>query len=136
MTPRRRSKDIKYIDLRALSNGRINTYGLVLAYLQKKWPDTPLENDLALQPDTVPLVASRCAVGHTFMYKDSIRYGSSLDNRSTKDRFGLVDFADTQVPCKLLYHFEIHIGGKSPVFCSVIQRMLADDAIPSMPWDL
>ncbi|KAL7282470.1 hypothetical protein ACG7TL_003941 [Trametes sanguinea] len=136
LIPQRKSKDPKYTNLRKLITSQTNPYQLLLTYLQKLWPETPLVDDLTMQQKTVPLIASRCAVGLPFVYKNGLRFGSLLDNRSTKDRYALVDFTQAQVPCKLLYHFQVMIPGQPEVLCSVVRRMQAGSMIPTMPWDL
>ncbi|KAL7283633.1 hypothetical protein ACG7TL_003069 [Trametes sanguinea] len=136
LIPQRKSVEIKYTNLRTLITPQVNPYRLVLAYLQCLWPEQSLVDDLTLQPGAIPLVASRCAVGLPFVYKDGLRFGSLLDNRSTKDRFALVNFPEAQVPCKLLYHLQIVVKGKPEELCSIVRRMRADPMLPTMPWDL
>ena len=131
-----RGKTLKYTDLRQISTGTLNVYALILSYACKIWPDVDIVNDLTLRPNTVPMLASRCAVGLPFLYKNGLRFGSFLDRRSEKDRFALVDFDDGQLPCRLLYHLELSIPNKMPRVCTIVQRMLADDLIPIMPWSL
>lgn len=135
--PRQRGQQIKYTDLRRISQpGSHNMYALILKFAQTVWTDISIVDDMTFTPGTTPLVASACAVSLPVIFKTGLQFGSLLDNRSEADRFACVDFPQAQVPAKLLYHFELSVPSKQPILCSVVQRMVWDDNIPTMPWSL
>ncbi|KAL6307607.1 hypothetical protein BKA93DRAFT_815915 [Sparassis latifolia] len=130
----RRKKETRFINLRSLPHAEV--YGLLLSYAHSAWPDLNIVDDFTTFAGFIPLSASHSAIGIPFLYRDGIRYGSSLDGRSQADRHACVDFTHSRVPCRLLYHFKLSITGKPHVFCSIVQRMKADERIPTMPWSM
>ncbi|KAF8997092.1 hypothetical protein BDQ17DRAFT_1429299 [Cyathus striatus] len=103
-----------YSNLRKLSDSTI--YGLLLNYAQQVWPQLDIIDNFTIRGGSTPFFAHGSTKSYPFIIKNGIRYGS--------------------IPCKLVYHFEVAVGSENPVLCSIVQRCIADDAIPSMPWDL
>jgi len=62
-----------------LPNG--TTYSLLLWYLQELWPDLNIIDDTSIQ-DGTPLYRSKAACPVTYIWKDGIHYGSSINMHS------------------------------------------------------
>ncbi|KAH9935806.1 hypothetical protein B0H21DRAFT_878742 [Amylocystis lapponica] len=94
----------RYTDIRKLPHA--NIYPLLLEYARSQWPQLNVVDDFTALPNSTPLIGSQCIKTLPFIYKEGIRYGSSVDLRSRADRFACVDFeSGGRTPCHLLYHF-------------------------------
>ncbi|KAG1818780.1 hypothetical protein EV424DRAFT_1347585 [Suillus variegatus] len=105
-----------------------------LQHPQYKFPDLNVVDDMTAELGTTVLFASRSAKVLPFIVKDGIRFGSATATRTNADQFAGVLMHDTRVPCKIIYHFEIHLPDQV-FYCSAVQKMVSDDRIPIMPWD-
>lgn len=73
----------------------------------------------------------------SFILRAGIRYGSCTAPRTDADQYALVSIDGELVPCRIIHHLQIQFhDNAAPVLCSVVRRMVSDDRIPSMPWDL
>lgn len=114
-------------------------YSLLLDFARRTWPALSIIDDLDDEPFSglaATFMANRSAFKIPFITKGGVRYGSLADKRTEADEYACVDFDNSRIPCRLLYHFELHIGTKDPVICSIVERMCADDKIPVFPWSL
>ncbi|RDB19230.1 hypothetical protein Hypma_013499 [Hypsizygus marmoreus] len=121
-------------NLRALPNPAI--YGLLLDYARVLWPDLTISDDFSVVQGAVPFLGFGSARSCPFIYKDGNRYGCATAVRTQEDRFACANLNGSCLPCQLVYHFEITVDGRSPAFCSIIRRSVADEHIPALPMDL
>ncbi|KAG1831439.1 hypothetical protein DFJ58DRAFT_848212 [Suillus subalutaceus] len=105
-----------------------------LQHPQHKFPDLNVVDDMTAELGTTVLFASRSAKVLPFIVKDGIRFGSATATRTNADQFAGVLMHDTHVPCKIIYHFEIHLPDQV-FYCSAVQKMVSDNRIPVMSWD-
>ncbi|KAG2737679.1 hypothetical protein P692DRAFT_201674704, partial [Suillus brevipes Sb2] len=130
--PPRLTSKAKFTSLRGLQHPQV--YQLLVGFLQHKFPDLNVVDDMTAELGTTVLFASRSTKVLPFIVKDGIRFGSATATRTNADQFAGVLMHDTRVPCKIIYHFEIHLPDQV-FYCSAVQKMVSDDRIPVMPWD-
>ncbi|KAJ2982401.1 hypothetical protein NUW54_g10758 [Trametes sanguinea] len=124
-----------FSDLRRLPHPEV--YKLLFAFVRTVWPDLPLADDLNVNPRYTTFSSTSSTLVFPFISVDGTRYGSIMDKRSSADRYACVDFGSARIPCRLLYHLEVCVPGASEsVFCSIVQRLVADQNIPVLPWSL
>ncbi|GBE85854.1 hypothetical protein SCP_0803760 [Sparassis crispa] len=124
----------KFTDLRTFPHPTV--YSMLLEYTRKTWPELNIEDDFTTDRNAILFLAARSSKALPFICKDGIHYSSSMDHRSQADRFACIDMDGSRVPCRLIYHFEITISDKPPIVCSIVQRMVSDDDIPTFPWSI
>ncbi|CDO73340.1 hypothetical protein BN946_scf185008.g103 [Trametes cinnabarina] len=123
----------RFTNLRKL---RPYVYDLLLTFARKTWPGQTIADDLNCDPSAVTSSAESSARRLLFIAKGGARYGSVADTRTDRDRIACVDFDNSRIPCRILYHFELVLGKLEPVICSVVERLEADDRIPTFPWSM
>ena len=124
----------KVSNLRCLEN--LGIYALLLAFTRTCFPDENIVDDMSVIEHSTPFFGLGSARFCSFIIKDGSRFGCSTATRTQADQFASANFSGVQLPCQILYHFELTIGDHSPFMCSVVRRCLGDEALPSMPWDL
>jgi hypothetical protein len=124
----------KATNLRALPHNEV--YGLLLEFSRTTWPELDLRHDMDLTPEGV-LFMSDC-VAHILSYvtRGGVRFGSLMAKRSQRDQHAFVKLNGHNVPCRLIYHFELTVPGRAPTICSVVQRFIRENDLPRFPWDL
>ncbi len=123
----------KFTNLRSLPS---YVYGLLLAFAQRTWPDLTIADDFNCDPKVITFAAEQSARKLPFISKGGARYGSVADNRTDADRIACADFEDSRTPCRMLYHFELCVGDRTPIVCSIVERLQADGNIPAFPWSM
>lgn len=123
----------KFTDLRKLPP---YVYNLLLNFARQTWPDTRIANDFNCDPTAITFAADHCARKLPFISKGGARYESVADDRTDADQIACVNFEDSRTPCRILYHFELTVGDCTPVICSIVERLQADDRIPAFPWSM
>jgi hypothetical protein len=111
-------------------------YNLLLEFSRCRWPELNIVHDFATDSNGTPFFGEGSARMCSFIIKDGIRYGCSTAKRTQADRFACIEINGTRLPYQLVYHFEISVGGRTSVMCSVVKRCCGDEDIPPMPWDL
>jgi len=124
----------KFVDLRSYGPPGI-FYPLLLEYCHNLWPDLRLVNDFACE-DGTSFIASRVARALTYIRKDGIRYGCTMNRRTQSDSFGFISCNSTRVPVQIVALFVIGILDVVPYVCVVVRRLYSDDRLPDMPWAL
>jgi hypothetical protein len=130
-----KSKQAYQVKLRQLSSDDPLLYHRVLGYCRLLWPNLHLLDDMDVTAGNA-FDSAQAARRFNYIRMNSIRYSSAVSGRTQKDRFALVDFDGICVPWEIRYHFEISIYDKPPDLCSVVRRLVSDDDLPVMPWDL
>jgi len=124
----------KVTNLRCLNTPGI--YTLLLAFIRSRFPDENVVDDMSSVEQSTPFFGAGSARICPFIIKDGNRFGCSTATRTQADQFATANFAGVQLPCQMLYHFELTVGGHPTFMCSVVRRCLGDETLPSMPWDL
>ncbi|KAF8987453.1 hypothetical protein BDQ17DRAFT_1393527 [Cyathus striatus] len=115
----------------------MHIYGLLLDYARSLWPELDIVDDFTVHAGATPFLVDGSVKSYPFIIKNGIHYGSDTAIQTQADQYACVDCGDGYVlPCRLIYHFEITVGLEEPALCSVIQKCVADNNLPSMPWDL
>lgn len=132
LKPRRVKKPM---DLRKLAHPGV--YRLLLDYLRSMHPELTIADDMTQTcgHDAI-FLAHGSAKLLPFICKDGLRFGSSADSRTQADSHGCVDFPEGRIPCHFLYHFEISVPTRPAIICSVVQRLVSDDNMPTFPWSM
>lgn len=125
---------MKFADLRSIPHA--NIYQLLLAFLRNHLVDDDIVDDLTVKRGATVFAASQSTQLLSHLIKDGIRFGCSTATRTQADQYASVNFQGYRAPCRIIYHFAIHLGQRPPIYCSAIQRVLSDDSIPLMPWAL
>ncbi|KAG2346616.1 hypothetical protein BDR05DRAFT_974579 [Suillus weaverae] len=122
----------KFIDLR--SHGPPGVfYTLLLEYCRRLWPQLQLVNDLS-HNDGTPFLASKVARMLTYIHKDGIRYGCTMNRCTQSDSLGFISRNSTHVPVQIIGLFVVGILDVVPHICAVVRQLQCDDHIPDMPW--
>ena len=124
----------KATNLRTLAHPQI--YTLLLKFAQDHWAQLRIIDDFTVELGATLFIGTQSAKSHAFIFKDGIRYGCATAARTDADQYAFVDIDGTRLPCLIQYHFDISVGNESPITCSVIQRMNADEDFPRLGWDL
>jgi hypothetical protein len=124
----------KTTNLRTLAHPQI--YTLLLKFAQDYWAQLRIINDFTVKLRATLFIGTQSEKSHAFIFKDGIRYGCATAARTDADQYAFVDIDGTRLPCLIQYHFDISVGNKSPVTCSVIQCMNTDEDFPRLGWDL
>ncbi|KAG1774897.1 hypothetical protein EV702DRAFT_1237500 [Suillus placidus] len=107
----------KFIDLR--SHGLPGVfYTLLLEYCRRLWPQLRLVNDLS-HDDGTPFLASKVACMLTYIRKDGIRYGCTMNHRTQSDSLGFISWNSTRVPIQIIGLFVVGILDVVPHICAV-----------------
>ncbi|KAG1813652.1 uncharacterized protein BJ212DRAFT_1447836 [Suillus subaureus] len=106
----------KFTSLRGLQHPQV--YQLLVGFSQHKFPDLNVVDDMTVELGTTVLFTSQSATA----------------TQTNADQFAGVLMHDTCVPCKIIYHFEIHLPDQV-FYCSAVQKMVSDNKIPVMLWD-
>ncbi|KAG2343762.1 hypothetical protein BDR05DRAFT_947875 [Suillus weaverae] len=106
--PPRLTSKTKFTSLRGLQHPQV--YQLLVGFLQHKFPNLNVVDDMTAELGTTVLFASPSAKVLPFIVKDGIRFGSATATRTNADQFAVF-------------------------YCSAVQKMVSDDRIPAMPWD-
>jgi hypothetical protein len=123
----------KATNLRALPHGEV--YGLLLEFARATWPELDLRHDLDLTPGGLLFMSDRVSRVLSYVTRGGVRFGSLTAKRSQRDQNAFVKLNGSNVPCLLVYHFELTAPGQTPAICSVVQRFIRDDDLPRFPWD-
>ena len=124
----------KTTNLRTLTHPQI--YTLLLKFAQDHWAQLRIIDDFTVELGATLFIGTQSAKSHAFIFKDGIRYGCATAARTDADQYAFVDIDGTRLPCLIQYHFDISVGNESPITCSIIQRMNADEDFPRLGWDL
>lgn len=134
MSPRRRAQPVNLRDL--------GLYNILLDFSRTHWVHLTISDDFSTCPaGSTILSGANSTKSFPYIFKDGTRYGCSnsiiqTTGTSTGDHFACIDMDAGRHPCKILHHLLVTVPGEAPLHCCVIQRMLADDDIPTVPWDL
>ena len=104
----------------------------MLAFSRTVWPTLDIIDDFTIQAGATVFHGAQSS---PFIYKDGICYGCSTASRTDADQFALADITGSQVPCKIIYHYQISVGSEKPLVCSIIQQLVSDYDMPQFPWD-
>jgi hypothetical protein len=123
----------KATNLRALPHSEV--YGLLLEFARTTWPEIDLRHDLDSAPDGLLFMSDHVARLLSYVTRGGVRFGSLTAKRSQRDQHAFVKLSGHNVPCNLVYHFELTVPGQAPIICSILQRFIRDDDVPRFPWD-
>lgn len=107
----------------------------MLTFSHTVWPALDIIDDFTIQAGATVFHGAQSSYLYPFIYKDGIRYGCSTASCTDADQFALADITGSQVPCKIIYHFQISVGSEKPLICSIIQWLVSDYDMPQFPWD-
>jgi hypothetical protein len=110
-------------------------YPLLLNYARSRWPNLQLIDDFSLEPG-MPFVASRAAHAVGYIRKDGIRYGCTSNKKTKADCYAFITEANVRSPVEISSLFVIQVADKTPHVCAMVRRLMSDDNIPALPWDL
>ncbi|KAG2092682.1 hypothetical protein BD769DRAFT_1631822 [Suillus cothurnatus] len=125
----------KLINLRAYGSPQGVFYPILLQYCHSLWPDLHLVGDLSCNNGT-PFYANKVAHALTYICKDGICYGCTMNRRTHADSFAFISQGRTCVPVQITALFVVGVLDVVPHVCAVVRRLVSDDDIPAMPWDL
>ncbi|KAG1736440.1 uncharacterized protein EDB91DRAFT_1250062 [Suillus paluster] len=137
------AKDNVRLPLRTAKLINLHTYGspqgvfypILLQYFRSLWPDLNLVGDLSCDNDT-PFYANKVARALTYIRKDGIRYGCTMNQRTHSNSSAFISQGRTRVPVQIMALFVVGVLDVIPHVCAVVWRLVFDDNIPAMPWDL
>lgn len=121
---------------------KLGLYPLLLAFSQHHRPHLNISDDFSIcPPGSTILSGARSTVSLAYIFKAGTRYGCSTSavrtaGTATGDHFACIDVDQGRHPCKILHHLLVTVPGEAPIHVCVFQKMLSDDNIPVMPWDL
>jgi hypothetical protein len=121
----------KPIDLRSIQP--VGTYGLLLAYCRRLWPDLHLIDDFSLD-EGLTFLASKSARALPYIRKDSLRYGSTSNRRTKADSYAFISLGGTRVPVEISLLLAVQVPGKRPHICAVVRKMTVADGFRHLPW--
>ncbi|KAG9121715.1 hypothetical protein FRC07_002231 [Ceratobasidium sp. 392] len=110
-------------------------YFLMLDFARTCWPHLRLTSDQEPEPGGYPFLYDRVAETLPFVYRNGLKFGCETAKRTKADRFAFVKFGDSCIPCRLEYLFRLTVKDEEPRLCAAVAPMVADEAIPVMPWD-
>lgn len=111
-------------------------YPLLLAYCQRLWPTLDLIDEHSVD-DGTNFWAAKVAHLLPYVRKDGIRYGSTSNRRTQADCYAFIeDGLMKRVPVEISTLFVVKVQDRLPHVCAIVRRMLSDDNIPQLPWDL
>ncbi|KAG1731002.1 hypothetical protein EDB19DRAFT_2010037 [Suillus lakei] len=125
----------KLINLRAYGSPQGVFYPILLQYCHSLWPDLHLVGDLLCNNGT-PFYANKVACALTYIHKDGIHYGCTMNRHTHTDSFAFISQGRTCVPVQIMALFMVGVLDVIPHVCAVVRRLVSDDDIPAMPWDL
>ncbi|KAG2061047.1 hypothetical protein BDR06DRAFT_993204 [Suillus hirtellus] len=125
----------KLINLRAYGSPPGVFYPILLQYCRSLWPDLHLVGDLSCDNGT-PFYANKVSRALTYIRKDGIHYGCTMNQRTHADSFAFISQGRTRVPVQITALFVVGVLDVIPHVCAVVRRLVSDDDIPAMPWDL
>ncbi|KAG1832700.1 hypothetical protein EV424DRAFT_1627097, partial [Suillus variegatus] len=99
------------------------------------YTDLNLVSDLSCD-DGTPFRANKVARALTYIRKDGIRYGCTMNRRTQADSFAFISQGRVRVPVQITALFVVGVLDTIPHVCAVVRRLVSDDDIPAMPWDL
>ncbi|KAG1734770.1 hypothetical protein EDD22DRAFT_852445 [Suillus occidentalis] len=82
------------------------------------WPQLRLVNDLS-HDDGTPFLASKVARMLTYIHKDGIHYGCTMNRRTQSDSLGFISRNSTRVPVQIIALFVVGILDVVPHVCAV-----------------
>lgn len=59
-----------------------------------------------------------------------------MNRRTHADSFAFISQGRTRVPVQITALFVVGVLDVVPHVCAVVRRLVSDDDIPAMPWDL
>ncbi|KAG1736380.1 hypothetical protein EDD22DRAFT_982388 [Suillus occidentalis] len=125
----------KLINLCAYSLPQGVFYPILLQYCRSLWPDLHLVGDLSCDNGT-PFYANKVSRALTYIRKDGIRYGCTMNRRTHADSFAFILQGRMHVPVQIMALFVVGVLDVIPHVCAVVRRLVSDNDIPAMPWDL
>ncbi|KAG1765514.1 hypothetical protein EV702DRAFT_1050991 [Suillus placidus] len=125
----------KLINVRAYSSPQGVFYPILLQYCCSLWPDLHLVGDLSCDNGN-PFYVNKVARALTYICKDGIHYGCTMNWRMHTDSFAFISQGRTCVPVQITALFMVGVLDVVPHVCAVVRRLVSDDDIPAMPWDL
>ncbi|KAG2335647.1 hypothetical protein BDR05DRAFT_898020, partial [Suillus weaverae] len=125
----------KLINLCTYSSPQGVFYPILLQYFRSLWPDLNLVGDLSCDNGT-PFYANKVARALMYIRKDGICYGCTMNRRTHSDSFAFISQGRTRVPVQIMALFVVGVLDVVPHVCAVVRRLVSDDNIPAMPWDL
>ncbi|KAG2129521.1 hypothetical protein BD769DRAFT_1627963 [Suillus cothurnatus] len=128
-------RNAKLINLHAYGSPQGVFYPILLQYCHSLWPDLHLVGDLSCNNGT-PFYMNKVARALTYIRKDGIRYGCTMNQHMHADSFAFISQGRTRVPVQITALFMVGVLDVVPHVCAVVRRLVSDDDIPAMPWDL
>ncbi|KAG1737091.1 uncharacterized protein EDB91DRAFT_1249738 [Suillus paluster] len=125
----------KLINFHAYSLPQGVFYPILLQYFHSLRPDLNLVGDLSCDNGT-PFYANKVARALTYIRKDGIHYGCTMNRRTQANSFAFISQGRTRVPVQIMALFMVGVLDVVPHVCAVVRRLVSDDNIPTMPWDL
>ncbi|KAG2050544.1 hypothetical protein BDR06DRAFT_998615 [Suillus hirtellus] len=128
-------RNAKLINLHAYGSPPGVFYPILLQYCHSLWPDLHLVGDLSCNNGT-PFYVNKVSCALTYIRKDGIHYGCTMNQRTHADSFAFISQGRTRVPVQITALFVVGVLDVVPHVCAVVRRLVSDDDIPAMPWDL
>ncbi|KAG0698529.1 hypothetical protein DFH29DRAFT_877950 [Suillus ampliporus] len=125
----------KLINLHTYGSPQGVFYPILLQYFRSLWPDLNLVGDLSCDNGT-PFYVNKVARALTYIHKDGIRNGCTMNRCTHSDSFAFISQGRTHVPVQIMALFVVGVLDVVPHVCAVARRLVSDDNIPAMPWDL
>ncbi|KAG9124610.1 hypothetical protein FRC07_010956 [Ceratobasidium sp. 392] len=113
----------------------LGLYFLMVNFARTCWPHLQLTSDQEREPGGYPFIYDRVAETLPVVYQNGIKFGCETAKRTKADRFAFVKFGDPLIPCRLEYLFRLTVKDEEARLCAAVAPMVADKAIPVMPWD-
>lgn len=113
-----------------------NIYMLMLKFAHTQWPALDIVDNLTIRAGATVFHGTQSARSFPFIYKDGIHYGCFMATHTDADQYALANISGSQIPCRIINHFQISVGNEKPLGCTIIQQFVSDNNIPQFPWDL
>lgn len=113
-----------------------NVYMLMLKFAHTQWPALDIVDNLTIQAGATVFHGTQSACSFPFIYKDGIHYGCFMATHTDAYQYALANISGSQIPCRIINHFQISVGNEKPLGCTIIQQFVSDNNIPQFPWDL
>lgn len=116
-----------------------DTYGLLLEYARRLWPNLHIRRQFMDDGDGPAFIQDKVASRIPYVRKDGLRYGSMGNTRTQADCFAFIVRDDVRVPIRIEHLFLLKVPNTiHPAHaCAIIRRLETDTVLPfNLPWAL